>query len=69
MKSTHYCPRSMFGLEYVEKDGVWYFFDFCHIWYKSDTYSANGGEGLLPIEQKPGGTEMVAPCDNFEYGV
>lgn len=66
MKSTHYCPRSMFVLEYVEKDGVWYFFDYDNLWLASTTYTATGGEGLLPIEQKPGGTEMGHSCDNFE---
>lgn len=66
MKSTHYCPRSMFGLEYVEKDGIWYFFDYEDTWLTSTTYSANGGDGLLPVEQKPGGRKMLEPCDNFE---
>lgn len=65
MISTHYCSQSMFGLEYVQKDGIWYFFDFDNTWFKSTM----DGSTLRPIEDKPGGQEMVAGCDNFAGGL
>lgn len=67
MISTHFCPRSVFALEYVEKDGNWYFFDYDETWIHSDDYSSRGGSGLQPITQKPGGRKMMSPCDKFEY--